>query len=896
MAVGSDRADSAAVSAGRRFAIGVNVVIAIAAAAALLVAVNWICSLKSIRRDLAAYSHYGLSDRTKRILDGYPDDVKLSVLYAPDPEDEEQQGYIERLLDYCDEVQRYADGATVTHVATDSQREKVVSEISLTFGGEAEKHKACLDSFDRLRGELAAELDQRLAAAGELMDGESWLGDFPLFASVVSTLRVDKETLKKAAEEIAELAPAGGIPKYADATAKAKSSLAGIKGHFEAIDQRLGELAALAVETSRPDSVYIAMLRQVASASQASVASLRELVGEADAPMPDDMGAALKALADRGVEVGNELSALVRRVDEFARQFPMVRQHPDWSAQVRTGPLAIRMEVADVLQRVGQTLGRIRLSILSVLDRSDPQVLRQSVVDVRNHVAGFEQNASVCVQLMTTLANRLSALDERSKAILDASQSGGLFAAQISAIDTLIKEIDDLPDLKLGGVADQLKGDNVVVVEANGKIRVVSFAEVFPMREGVGGPGAPKEDLGRTFNGDSALSSAVLALTRDTPFATVVLVSFEPPAPQQRQQFASPPPRSWIPSRNLSVLRERLEAANFKVVDWNLATSGTSPEPDEGTENVYVLLPPAPPAQPSPFGGQPPLGPTFGDEHRKRIRDLLAEDARMIFLATWEVVTGGFFSKPRTPPYGYAPLLAEDWGIHVDNSRRIVWIEPDRQKPNTLMVAPRRFNHMPAGRFGDHAVGAPMRGTRFLINDACPIEISETLPDGVSVETVLYVPNKENYIGANVADILRIINQLQNHSLGGKVTLTPFPSGGPFDLLVAAERQEGERSKGKIVVMAFGASIRDDYLKNPVMRSGDVLRLDPPPRENLDLFVNVLYWLQGQSQWIARGTVPVPRVEPIEAGELMALRVFVWAGWPALVFAPGILLWWIRRK
>jgi hypothetical protein len=81
-----------------------------------------------------------------------------------------------------------------------------------------------------------------------------------------------------------------------------------------------------------------------------------------------------------------------------------------------------------------------------------------------------------------------------------------------------------------------------------------------------------------------------------------------------------------------------------------------------------------------------------------------------------------------------------------------------------------------------------------------------------------------------------------------------------------------------------------------VVRAGDVLRLDPPPRENLDLFVNSLYWLQGQSQWIARGPVPVPRVEAIEAGELTALRVFVWAGWPALVFAPGILLWWIRRK
>jgi hypothetical protein len=340
-----------------------------------------------------------------------------------------------------------------------------------------------------------------------------------------------------------------------------------------------------------------------------------------------------------------------------------------------------------------------------------------------------------------------------------------------------------------------------------------------------------------------------------------------------------------------------LGAANFKVVDWNLATTDAAPQPEEGTENVYVLLPPAPPSQPNPFAGRQPPGPTFGEKHRKKIRDLLDNDGRMIFLAAWEVRGGGMFGGgPRTPPYGYQRLLKDDWGIRVNNGRRVVWIEPDRQKAQTFMIALRRFNYMPVGRFLDHPVGVPLRGTRFLVNDACPIEVAEELPEGVTVSGIVRVPRKENYIGAELSEVIQIIDQLQNPMSDGKVTLDPFPAQGPFDMMVAAQRQEGDTGKGRIVVMGFGVSLHDRYLMNPVMASGEVLRLDPPPTENVDLFINALYWLQGQTRWIARGPVPVPRVEPIEAGELIALRVGVWGVWPAVVFAFGIVVWWVRRR
>jgi hypothetical protein len=114
--------------------------------------------------------------------------------------------------------------------------------------------------------------------------------------------------------------------------------------------------------------------------------------------------------------------------------------------------------------------------------------------------------------------------------------------------------------------------------------------------------------------------------------------------------------------------------------------------------------------------------------------------------------------------------------------------------------------------------------------------------------------------------------------------------------MVTAERREGEKSKGKIVVMAFGGSVRDDYLENPVLAESTTIRFDPPPTENADLFVNALYWLTGHPEWIGRGPLPVPRVASMTKGELNALRVFVWGVWPAAVFLPGILLWYVRRK
>jgi hypothetical protein len=884
-------------SAGRRLAIGANVAVSITAAAALLVAVNWICSIKYLRKDLASAGNYGLSERTKRIVESAAGDIQISTIYPSNEEDAKQQEYIHRLQDYGDELQRFSSKVKVAQITTGGQREKLVSRISATFGGEATKHKEALENFARLREELEANLRQHLEEMRGLMGGDTWLSDFPLFAKIAATLQADLESLKKAGEEIKELTPAGGIPKYGEATTRAKTVIAEIKGDLKTIGDRMNELAALSAETARPDSENIKMLREVAAAPRALAASLRDLVGAEDAPLSADPAAVLKAFADRGVQISGGLQELVRRVDAFARKFPMVRQHSNWAAQVRMGPLVAQMEVADVLHQAGKTLEKARLVILGVIDAGKPDQLAQALTDARRDVTVLEQNAAACEQLLTGVADRLSKLDDASSALLASARNGPMFGDRIAALEAAEKQIEALPELKLGSVADQLKEDNVVVVEARGKLRVVTFSEVFPLRESVAGMGSHAEELGRGFNGDSALASAILAITQEKPFGRVVLTSFEPPPPQQRSPFMPPPPESWIPSRALSVLRKRLEAADFKVTDWNMATTKEAPAREEGVEDLYVLLPPPPPSSPNPFGGQPPANQAFGDAQRQTIRDLLANDAKMFFLATWEVRGSGMFGGPPiSPPYGYNPLLEQDWGLKVEVPRRVVWVEPDRRAPNTFGVRPSRFTHMPAAGFPDHEIGRPLRGTRFLITDACPIQVNAQLPVGVTVRPVLSIPQRENYIAASLSELIRIIDTIRQQSSEGRVTLSSDLTYGPFDVMVTAERRDGEKGKGKIVLLSFGASLRDDYLENPVVAETQVLRFDPPPTENVDLFVNTLYWLSGNSQWIARGPVPVPRVAPMPRGEQTAIRVLVWAAWPALVFLPGIVLWYVRRR
>lgn len=1169
MAVNANQTGNA-VDAGRRFAIGANVALSIVVATALLIAINWIASLKHWRKDLATVGNYGLSDRTRTILDGAKDEIALSIVYEPNDKDKNQREYINRLQEYCDELAGYKKSFKVTHVATDRQREQLVTDISGSVGGEAKGHQEAIESFERLRTDLEAELSQRVAEAVAIQSNrDAWLSGFPLFAQVVLKLQEMRDQVVDLKGEIAELTPQGGLPKYGEAATVARTAVENLTTGFNQIATLMDRFTSLSHETTLPDSQYIATLREVTTSARGIATKLRAAIGDEGADAPADLKAPLKAFADACVEVAGTLDGLVSRVDRFADAFPIVRQHADWSARIQNGPLPMQIEVGGVLQETGRSLEKMRLQVLGILDKNDPSELQAALVGVRRNTTSVEQNIAVCEEILSSLADNLSKLDAESKALLGAAGNGGLFSTSLEALENTKKQLEGLPELTLGDIADKLREPNTLVVQYQGKIRVISFDETWPVRQG-----AANADDGepiRTFNGDSAIGSAILALTADKKFANVVFVGYEPPAPQQRSPFSPPPSRSSIPLAQTNLLRERLMAANYNVVQWNLAEQPDPPTLDEGLKTINVFLPPAPPSMPNPFGPQTPQA-SFGEPERQKVRDMLKANGRAIFLAGWELMGSPMGGPPVTPEYGYNPILESDFGLHIDNGTRVIKVMPDTKTEHGFSLSLQLIQWLPTLGYSDNPIGKSMMGTRSLVSSACVIDtLNPTSGGDVVTESVLRIPDREEYFGASTDELMKIFGVLNdpraddviqlekrpataidavasanrsgtiglplgfvppmdaraarltingytfrspivadetlwieipesvlkdagvdvgpvdielsrqgdaepnvetikttierapayrlpvprqtveelaryvresefpvhvtlgNHAfettlrstgdemwiplteadrstagldagnaadvsirivginekyypqqrfdstvikvekprLRARLTLDPnngsrvprlqfdamikghefkavaFTIGGdyrvplykhdmrnaevavgkqvhadvelivaeepsPFDLVVcatrkapvdaASDRVEGpEQAKDKakdasIVVMSIGQSYLDAFLTAPYVADFNRIRLDPPPTENLDLFVNAVHWLNGTSEYIGRGPVPVPRINAIKTKDQTRIRALLFGVWPALVLAPGIVLWFLRRR
>ncbi|MBK8269333.1 MAG: hypothetical protein IPK83_13915 [Planctomycetes bacterium] len=806
--------------------------------------------------------------------------MNISIVYTPNSKDEKQQQYIEQLIEYCDELRTVSRQVSYKHIATAREREELAARINKTFGSEADKHQTALQSFEAMRSKLQSDLQRLSVESDTLLSQESWLSDFPLFAQIALKIRDVEKSLTEAADEIKALTPEGGIPKFAEATTQAKTATEEISKTLEAVGKLTSELTRLADEVTKSDSANIKMLREAAAMAKSQVEILRNAVGNDGDPMPADAATALKNYADAGVQVGMALDGIVKKIDEFAKQFPIVRQHANWAARVQNGPLVMQLEVADVLHEVGEGLRKTRLQLLGIIDGKEPGQIEQALKATRTDTGRLEKNASVCEQLLTELAIRLSNLDDPSSKFLAAARDNGLFRSQSEGVAKVEAELKDLPELKLGSVADKLSEENSVVIEVNKKIRVVDFASVWPVRESIPVGDADKKEEQRTFNGDSSISSAILALKADKPFAAVTFVSFEPPAPQQRNPFMPPPPQSSVPTAQLSELRTRLEAANFKVYDWNLATTKERPKIDEGQTDLLLLLPPAPPSPPNPFNQQAEEV-VFGEEHRKIVRDLLEGGASALFVGCWEVAPAGFGTRQfATPPYGYQPILENDWGLKLDNSTRILAVEADRSTANGFTVGVLKFNYMPLTGFTDQPIGKPMIGTRFLVTDCAQVVRKGDEKRNIKVESVVSIPKREEYIAVNIDDLIEIINRINDKRSGGVVQMEKPTTKGPFDVMMTATRTpEDGKPKSRIAVMGFGASIKDSYVKSPILADTNRARFDEAPAESLDLVVNSLYWLNDTEGYIGRGPVPVPRVRGLSDSELLWTKSLVWLIW-----------------
>lgn len=884
-------------SSQRRVSIGVNVIISVVVAVLLVLCVNWFAALKQVRRDVSLFGGYGLSDRTKNILAQSQGDVSISVLYTPDESTKDPTRYLDRVMDYLEELRLADPSVKVQQIRGHNQRAELVSRISKTLGGEADKHKAAVAAFKNTATGLQAALAKQVEVAQQLQVAESgWLNDFPIFADVARQIRQNLEKLRKTSEQVDQFVSATGIPKYSDAAERIKADMGQLKSDLAASAGEMTQLADLAAGLGTPDAADLKPLHEISKSLPGVLAGLRAQIGEPGTPLPSDLKAALKAYADEGEKADKEIQRAAREVDKLGQKYRAVTDHSLWSIQASIGGgMVVKLPMTRQLSEIGKSFSDLRLQILGIIDKGDDEQMQRAVKKLREFTAAFDDNVKSAAQSLGKLADRIGQVDPVSKTILDESRGNGFLKGSLDAIDKLLADVNALPELKLGNLADDIKDDNAIVIEANKKVRVLKFDEVWPVKTMINDPQAiGPEGPPRIFNGDAVISAAILALTRDKPFATVVFVSYQTKQDPQQQMFMRPQPPP-IPSEDLSALRKRLDEANFKIKDWDLgAGPGGPPEPEAGTTNLFVILPPAPPQSPNPFmQAPPPKG--FGDEERKRIADALKGESRAVYLTTWDVRQGGPFGGGLTSPkYALSDMLKNQWGVTVDSQYRITWIEPDPRNPDKIGVNGEKFTVIPLNSFTDQPIGKPFQYNPVRIVEACPLKIADTPPTGVKPEPVLTVPSGDEFVGADVRDLIKIINEIANPSANGTVQRSNSLLKSPFTIMLAARN---EQTKAQAVIFSGGRSITDSVIARPIIKqvNGRIVS-EAAPITNAELMVNSLFWLLGENKLIASGPPAAPSIKSIEPERMTVLRALVYGLWPAAILLPGLLIWFARRR
>lgn len=890
--------DTEASMGTQRAAIGLNVAMTALLALALVVLVNWFASLRYVRADASTFGGQGLSDRTKAVLSALDGPVRMTTAYLSTDVDKSRDRFISRMMRYGDELAMASKQVVVEHIDNETQKAQLIRRISDTYGSESKAHQDAIKTYNE---SVRTELEQALRMGGAT-GGEAWLMQFPVFGSILDVFQDDLKRLTELGEGITKSVSAA-LPNYAEATGKLKTELPQIQEHLTKSQQALGDIARLAEAVAKADGV-IKSLSDAAGEVTGVFKPLRDAVGATSAEPPADAKAALRAFATAAQAAEEQLRTISTRIDTAVREAPMIQSHAAWNVAMdsgmKLGAMALRTQVdpPQLIATVARELRQNRQVLLDIIDRDEPQRHQETLVALRDRVLpGTEQLLAQAADTMTNTAAALGKLDPESQRALEKARGGEMFAATIKSIEGLMTTLNALPELKLGRISEELSGDNIVVIEANAQAKVLPFDQVWPVREQISATGAPSEERPRTFNGDAAIPGAIVSLTSKQPFATVVLATFEVEPPPQARQFMQPQVSS-IPGQMLNTLRERLTAANFNVKTWDLTTPDGPPEPEKGTESVFIFLPPAPPNPPNPFmGQQQPPSREFSEAEMKRVTDVLDKGGRGLFLAGWEYRRSMFgFTSPE---YAYAPMLAEQWGVAVDNKRRIVEVEPDLRATDAgaFRVIGEKFTYVGLNDFTEHPVGQPLRNSRVLVYNACPVTRAEKVPDGVAVEPVLMAPVGERYVVADINQIITIINAIANPDTGGRVPRAGFESNVAFPVAVAATRKKGE-VESRIVVLGTGQGLVDEYISKPVIRSTEKgLFSDQPPLNNADLAVNAIHWLQGQEKWIAAGPITAPAIRAIDPPTMAGVRLVVWAIFPALAtLGPGALMWMKRRK
>jgi hypothetical protein len=863
---------TAATLPGTRLRYGSMVAVSAAAAVGVLLAVNMIAQADYWRANAEVIGRFGLSERTKRVIDGLGQDVTLTAVYTSVDPDSDAEKYRPRLIELLEEMRERSERIEVVNITSDAGKARLIARLrqQAETGGPHAFVQSFVENADQLIAEMRSQRDRWKA----WQEG----GYLDLWALPTELQRVFAQLageIERLHTNVRGQMEGGNLPDYAALTGDITETVDALQQSVKALETLMDQVAAIppAVRDNAPSAME--HVRQATRAFE----QVDELAGEPGDDPPDDPAATLEKMVEhlgQAVASANKAADALQLIagDQRTR---LVTQSDVWYL----GQFPLHLFYATFAQETGQ----IRSQLQAAVDRETPEAQAGTIAQARPVLSQFAGQFQLAQQTAERAVNALSEVDDPSAKLLQAARDGEVFGQLADRLAPFAEAAEGLEPAEESTLARDLAQENVVLVEVDGTIEVIPFDQVWrqPQRNNPAAP--PDSDAPRVFHGDAAIGARILKMTRQ-PFGTIYLAYAAPP--RQQNMFMQPPPN---PKEMYTTLRGRLTQANFEVVDWDL--SGPMPEPNapETDDPNSAPLPRAVLVLPPPGG----MTGRYTDEHVSRIRQAVDDQGTPAMVLT--------YAQPN--PFGPPPdallgeWLTEQWGIEPDSGHLVLPCVPDTEKPGRYRIDLLRFNHLPLSTFSDHRVGAPLQGQRMLWSLLCPVQIGQ-VPEGVTAEPLLSVPAGWNDTWAT-ARVEQIRAALDTRGSYVRPDVEAGDITAPFPVAVAASRSQQadpNAAPARLIVAGVGAGLTDGYIDGRILRlrpDGGTYTADPPIG-NADLVINGMYWLTGADAYIASGPARGTPVRLIsESGQRFLWLLCVVVLPLAVVGIGGVVMLWRRR-
>ncbi len=434
---------------------------------------------------------------------------------------------------------------------------------------------------------------------------------------------------------------------------------------------------------------------------------------------------------------------------------------------------------------------------------------------------------------------------------------------------TLKKEltiINELPKLELEEIYDQVKpkDSKTIVVESEKKAKVLSYSDVWRR---VQRPGAgPEQSSMYAFNGEAAISSAILALTSKYR-SEVIFVHAGPPDPI-KPGFAmmrmTPAP--------YKLAKEKLEEANFIVKSWDIKANPEVPAKDENVKGRVFIVIPASNQRSQP--GMPPMG-GYEQKQIDIIANLIDKGERIMFLAK-------FAPMMMAKPYAFADIIEKKFGLKVDFGKLVLRgmkIRNQTIPDNRIIIS----------KYADSEITRPIQSLVSIFQWAVPIIETKKIPKDTKIIPLIKITSDMGDYWAES----NIFVLLQRGWAQKDKDVDTLP---PFDIAVAVENT---KNKGKYVIIGNDSFATDSVANQQqyVLTAQGIGAITINPG-NLELFANSVFWLNDNANLIAVGPrlADVPRIAHISDTGMMLWKIFLWVIWPLAALITGLIVYIVRQK